>query len=74
MSPAPPKPQKRIGLYPGAGNRDYALMAGANAKVRRNPDGSAADDQGGSAGAYADPTGGQAAFPTAPQAFPEEAT
>jgi hypothetical protein len=65
------KPTKRINLYPGVGSRDYALMGGANAKVKRNPDGSAADDQGGTAGAYADPDGNQPAFPSSAAAFPE---
>ena len=59
--------QKRVHLYPGVGSRDYALMGNANAKAKRNPDGSMGESMG-DEGAY----GGSpaAAFPTAPEAFP----
>lgn len=66
------QPPKRIGLYPGVGNRDYALMGGANAKVKRAADGSAVDGQASGAGAYGDGSGQSAAWPASPQAFPDE--
>lgn len=72
---APPaQPPKRVGIYPGAGNRDMTLMQGANAKVKRNPDGSASDGQASGAGAYGDSQGQSAAWPASPEAFPTEAT
>ncbi len=66
------QPQKRIHLYAGAGSRDYAMMAGANAKAKRNPDGSQGDPGVGDNGAYSSDGSGGAAFPTAPEAFPDQ--
>lgn len=68
MANAPAPPPKRINLYAGVGSTDYALMGGANARVKRNADGSQADAQHASGGVY--DSGGDQAFPTAPQAFP----
>lgn len=66
------KPEtKRIPIQAGASSRDNLLMQGANSKARRKRDGSQDDSQG-DEGAYAaqDPTDGDAAFPTASEAFP----
>lgn len=64
---AAPQP-KRIALYAGVGSTDYALMGGANAKLKRRADGSQDDAQHASGGIY--DNGSDQAFPSAPQAFP----
>ena len=62
-------PVKRIGLYAGAGSRDYALMGGINASPKRGPDGSMADDGAAGAGSYKDQGD---AFPQTATAFPTD--
>lgn len=61
-------PQKRIPLMAGVPSRDYGLMQGANAKVKRDLDGAQSVDQG-DPGAF-QPDSSAAAFPTAQEAFP----
>jgi len=70
----PPRTQPapgRLGPMAGVPSRDFGMHMNVQAKAKRNPDGSMADQGvGGVGGAFADDT--DAAQPTGPAAFPTD--